>query len=65
METFEKEAKFVKLLRELKPALVSYNKKKFTGFSHMFVILNLLCFGALLRDNLLMGAWCLRIVIYI
>ena len=49
-ETFPSEPKFAKLLREHK--LTPWCHKKSTGFSRMSVTLNLLLFGALLRDNL-------------
>ena len=45
METFAKEPEFLKLLRELKLTPVQRYKKKFTGFSRMSVMANLLCFG--------------------
>ena len=47
METFAKEPKFGKLLRELKS----------TGFCRMSVTASLLRLGVLLRDNLQMGAF--------
>ena len=45
METFAKKPEFLKLLRELKSTPVRHYKKKFTGFSRMSVMANLLCFG--------------------
>ena len=64
METFAKESKLKKLLRELKPTPVLCNKKKLLVFSHgcnsKFAVL-----GALLRDDLYMGALSLRVIIYI
>ena len=50
-ETFAKAPKLVKLLRELKSTPMQCHKKS-TGSSGMFVALNLLRFGALLRDNM-------------
>ena len=44
-ETFAKEPKLEKLLRRLKSTPVLNNKKKFTGFSPLSVMANLLCFG--------------------
>ena len=41
---FCKEPEFLKLLRELKSTPVRRYKKKFTGFPHMSVMANLLCF---------------------
>ena len=61
IETSSKEPKLAISLRELMLALCGVIKK-FTGFSRMSVALNLLCFGALLRDNLQIGAFCLCIV---
>ena len=52
METFAKEPKLVKLVRELKLMPVRCYKKSFIGFSPMFVIPGLLRFGALLQDNM-------------
>ena len=43
-------------------APASDNWKKFTDFSRMFKMLNFCVFGALLRDKILMGAFCLCIV---
>ena len=45
METFAKEPKFAKFLRELKSTLVRVSLKKSTGFSRMSVTVSLLCFG--------------------
>ena len=45
METFAKEPKVAKLLRVLKPTLVSRNQKT-ARFSHMTVIAKLMCFGS-------------------
>ena len=50
-ETFAKAPKLVKLLRELKSTPMQCHKES-TGSSGMFVALNLLRFGALLRDNM-------------
>ena len=44
METFAKEPELAKSLRRLKSTPVLNNKKKFTGFSHISVMANLLCF---------------------
>ena len=52
METFTKEPKLAKLMRDQKSTPVRYHKKMSTGFARMSVSLNLLCFGALLQDNL-------------
>ena len=38
MDTFAKEPKLAKLLRELKPAPHVIQPKNFTGFSNMFVM---------------------------
>ena len=43
-ETFAKEPELAKLLRRLKSA-PTLNNKKFTGFSRMIVMANLLRFG--------------------
>ena len=45
METFSKEPKFAKFLRELKSTLVRVSLKQSTGFSRMSVTVSLLCFG--------------------
>ena len=44
-ETFAKEPKLAKLLREHKSNACAVSLKKFTGFSRMSVIASLLCFG--------------------
>ena len=56
-ETFAKEPKFGKLLRELKSTPVSCSQKKSTGFCRMSVTASLLRLGVLLRDYLQMGAF--------
>ena len=57
MGTFAKEPEFLKLLRELKSTPVRRYKKKSTGFCRMSVTASLMRLGALLRDNLQMGAF--------
>ena len=50
-ETFAKEPKLAKLLRELKLTPMAVPSKKPSGFTHMSENLNLPCFGALLWNN--------------
>ena len=56
-DTFGKEPKLAKFLRELKLTPVSYNKKKCAGFSWMSVMRNLLCFGRFAAGYLVNGCF--------
>ena len=57
METFAKEPELTTILRRQNSAPVLRNKIRFAGFCRMSVTPSLLRLGALLRDNLQMGAF--------
>ena len=57
METFGKEPELTTILRKENLTPVLRNKIKFAGFCRMSVTPSLLGLGALLRDNLQMGAF--------
>ena len=59
-ETFAKEPKFAKIIPGAKVSAPAVSVKRPTGFCHMFVTASLLFLGALLQDNLQMGAFSWR-----
>ena len=56
-ETFAEEPKFGKIIARAKVDARAVLIKKSTGFCQMFATASLLRLGALLRDNLQMGAF--------
>ena len=57
METFAKKPEFKKIIARAKVDARAALLQKSIGFCRMSVTASLLCLGALLRDNLQMGAF--------